>query len=270
MSESIKIYIDIQSLLEMRQSCLIHLMGQDAAIAYIHTEDYYLREIDDFPVDHVAYEQLLAENAPVTLSRATVTYMLSVLTNRLSQSEKMNAFNDTKGQGELIVNTYPHRFTDGVLDRFKNALFMKLDVPVTITMVCEPLPVWTPSFIKLSGISQFYCYNGAEWLEQHAAQVSGGALQGVRLCFPTLGRAKLDKLGIKALQKTGFKDIFAYTEFLFAQFVKVEFLPVVFYSNLITASAVLETFNESVKKTPLNPVEEGVSCGDIIHPVQVP
>lgn len=266
MDESNKLYIDIQSLLETRQSCLIHLLGEEETIEYIHTEAYYLRDLDEFPVDKLAYTELSASDSPLVLSNATITYLLVVLTSRLSQMEKMNAFNERKGQTELIVNTHPFKFTEDVVGRFKNALFLKLQIPVRITIVCEPLSVWTPGFIKNAGITQFYCYEGSEWLSQHSDQVVNGALKDVRMFFPTLGRAKLEKDDIKRLQKTGFKDIFAYTEFLFSRHVKIQFLPVAFYNNLVSATAILETFNEGVKSMKINtPDTEGVTNGDIQH-----
>ena len=179
--------------------------------------------------------------------------------------EKLNAFNESKGATELIVNSYPFRFTQEVVDIFKNALFIKLQIPVKITIVCEPISTWTPGFIKNAGIVQFYCYDSSSWLEQHSTQVTAGALKDVRVFFPTLGKAKLEKADIKLLQKTGFKDIFAYTEFLFSRYVKIQFLPIVFYSNLITATAVLETFNEGIKQMQMPSVPtEGVNYGDLV------
>lgn len=252
MQNSNKIYIDIQSLLDVRQSCLIHLMGQDEALTYSYKEAYYLRDLDIFPVNMTEYTELINKANDVALSKATITYMLVVIMSKLAQVEKTNAIEDSKGQCELIVNTYPFAFTDGTLTAFKNALFVKLKVAVKITMVYEPISTWTPGFIKSSGICNFYCYEGSEWLSQHAEHIGGGALKDVRLLFPMLGRAALEKQDIKAIQRAGFKDIFSYTEFLFSQHTKIQFLPVVFYSNQITATAILEIFDEGVKQLDID------------------
>lgn len=252
MSENNKIYIDIQSLLDIRQSCLIHLMGEESALEYFYKEDYYLRDVDSFPVDMLEYNALIEQTSNAALSKATITYMLVVITAKIAQGEKSNAIKESKGQSELIVNTYPFMFTESNLAIFKDALFAKLKTPVKITMVYEPVTTWTPGFIKTSGITHFYCYEGAEWLSRHAESINGGALKEVRLYFPTLGRSKLEKSDIKSIQKAGFKDIFSYTEFLFSQHTKMQFLPTVFYSNLITATAVLETFNEGIKQLKID------------------
>lgn len=252
MQDNNKIYIDLQSLLDVRQSCLIELMGQDTALDYSYKETYYLRDLDSFPVDMPVYNNLIAKASPIALSKATITYMLVVITSKLTQVEKTNAIEDSKSQPELIVNTYPFAFKEDTLSAFKNALFVKLKVAVKITMVYEPVSTWTPSFIKSSGISNFYCYEGAEWLSQHAEYIGGGALKDVRLLFPMLGRAVLEKQDLKLIQKAGFKDIFSYTEFLFSQHTKLQFLPVVFYSNLITATAILETFDEGIKQLDID------------------
>lgn len=255
MSENNKIYIDIQSLLDVRQSALVGLMGREEALAYVHKEAYYLRDLDQFPVPAQAYEELIAHDTVKALSHATITYMLVVLTGRLSQIEKLNVFNNDNAQIELVVNTYPYTLPEGIRVAFRDALFVKLGTPVLITLVNEPLSLWTPSFIKHSGISQFYCYNGGEWMQMHMPMIAGGALKEVRLFFPSLGRAALEKEGLKEIQKLGFRDVFGYTEFIFAPYVKIQFLPTVFYSNLLAASAVLETFNEELKQTPLTPEE---------------
>lgn len=250
MPETNKIYIDIQSLLEVRQSVLIDMLGQEKAINYVNNKEYFLREVDVHKdVDMDAFEQALKDPA-VSLKHATVTYLVSVLTNRLSQMEKINTFKNEDCATELVVNIHPYNLPDEVVDKLRTGLFIKLQIPVLITIVNEPLSVWSPSFIKHSGVSQFYCYYGSEWLGMYTTQITSGSIRDVRLFFPALGKRHLSKVDIKEIQKAGFKDIFAYTEFIFSPYTKIQFLPSVFYSNLITAVKVLADFDEELRRSP--------------------
>ena len=256
MSTASKIYIDIQSLLEIRQSALVSIMGEEQALALIHTPEYYGRETDEFPVDMDKFQEMVSGDISAALRHATVTYMVATLTNRISQVEKLSTFNNDSGQTELIVNTHPFRLPDNVVEKFRDALFVKLGIPVHITLVNTPLEEWTPTFLKHSGIQQFYCYDGARWLGHFTEQLATGCLRDVRLFFPSIGRAKLEKKQLKDIQRLGFRDVFAYTEFIFAPYTKIQFLPTIFYSNLISAIALLDGFDAELRKTPLTPQDE--------------
>lgn len=255
MNETSKIYIDIQSLLDMRQSQLVQVLGREEALAYVTSEQYYLRDTDVFAVDQKAWKDLTEAQDERALKDATLSYMIVPITRHLSQMEKLNAFNGETASAELVINTYPYKFSQSTADGFRNAVFIKLGIPVLITLVCESLEALSPSFIKHSGIRQFYCYSAAAWMRLHAQDIVAGALRETRLFFPALGEKALEKEELKEIQKLGFNDIFCYTEYLFANYTRVQFLPVVFYSNLVTATAVLGKFDEELRATPLGEEE---------------
>lgn len=266
MTEKKKIYIDIQSLLDVRQSALVILMGQEPGLKYVNTEEYYLRVSDDFPVQDDLYNLLLNDISGAVLSHATVTYMVVILSNRLDQIEKLNVFDNDVSQTELVVNTFPYRLTENTATSFRDALFTKLTTPVVISLIYEPLSTLTPTFIKHSGICQFYCYEAAQWLKLHSEQILSGSLRDVRLFFPSLGKTQLTEAESKDILKIGFSDVFAYTEFIFSKFVKMQFLPTMFYSNLISATVLVNSFNEELLKKPLTEDQENKEQnGDLIN-----
>ena len=250
MSDTNKIYVDIQSLLDLRQSVLVALMGEEA-LEYVNKEDYYLRVTDNFPVDLQEMKEMLSTGDVRCLNNTTVTYISTLLTNNLVQMEKLSVFNGDSNRPELLINIYPFKFKDSTVASLKDAIFIKLQHPVLITVVSEPISTWSPSFIKHSGIKQFYCYDTTTWLNNHSSKLEAGDLRECRVYFPSLGHVLPTKHDIRELQKLGFKDIFGYTEFILAPYVKIQFLPVVFYSNLITATMVLDGFNEELVKTQM-------------------
>ena len=60
--------------------------------------------------------------------------------------------------------------------------------------------------------------------------------------------------------------MFNYTEFLLSSVANINFLPTVFYSNLITASRYLKKFNQELKDTDLTQDSEEID-GDSIPEV---
>lgn len=256
MTETKKIYIDIQSLLEIRQSTLIHLLGRERAVDLIHTRGYYMRDVEDFEgVDMALYQQAV-KNPAIALKHATVTYLINTLINRLGYMDKLSSFKNEESPTELVVNIFPYSLPEKAVETLRNAIFVKLGIPVLISMVNHSPEVWSPSFIKNSGVVYFYCYDPTEWMGLYGDQLSGGMLRDVQMFFPTIGKVKLDKGELKQVQKAGFKDIFSYTEFLLSPYTRVQFLPSVFYSNLILSTKVLEDFNEELSNRPLTQEED--------------
>mgnify|MGYP003593691835 CR=1 FL=1 len=56
---------------------------------------------------------------------------------------------------------------------------------------------------------------------------------------------------IEKIKKLGFKDIFGYGEFLLSSAVNINFLPIVFYNNIVTSSILVDKYNEGLSKTSL-------------------
>ena len=255
MTETKKIYIDIQSLLEIRQSTLIHLLGKERAVDLVHTKDYYMRDVEDFEGVDMGIFQEVVKDPAIALKHATVTYLINVLINRLGYMDKLSSFKNEESPTELVVNIFPYDLPEKAVETLRDAIFVKLGIPVLITIVNHPPEVWSPSFIKNSGVLYFYCYDPTAWMDMYGDQLSGGLLRDVQMFFPTIGKVKLDKGELKQIQKAGFKDVFSYTEFLLSPYTRVQFLPSVFYSNLILSTKVLEDFDEELSKRPLSDEE---------------
>lgn len=243
-----KIYIDIQSLLDIRQSILIDLMGQEEALDYVSSDKYNFRETDIFPVSQEDYKKKKESKSPLVFKNATISYIEVLLKSKLVNLEKLNGFNGDSDQPELVVNTFPYQLTREQVRYFQNAIFVKMDVLCVITVVYDPLSVWSPSYIRNNNVSSFFLYDFSEWMTHHSSKLEQGDLKECNLYVPSIGSRELKDEEIKEFKKLGFNDIFSYTEYVLSSVCRVQFLPIVFYTNIVTASALLDKNKDFVKK----------------------
>lgn len=259
-----RIYVDVQSLLDIRQSALIELMGKEKALEYVTSEAYGFRDLDEFPVDMEAFRALINDPSGQVFKNATVTYIEVVLRSKLDTLEKRNAFNQTSEMGEIILNIYPYRLSEDQANRLRDALFLKLGKVCKIVVVCESMAVWTPAYMKTMGIYAFISYSFSDWLNAHKDKLETTDLREIQLYFPAIGQKALEKDEIKQFSKLGFKDIFSYMEYILAAATKLSFLPPMFYTNIVTATAHMEK-NKVNMLSPLTE-EAGEKDGNISQP----
>ena len=256
MSATNKIYVDIQSLLDLRQSVLIELMGEEPALEYVSNDEYNFREHDKFPVDQKLYLEKMSSKSPVIFKNATITYIEVLIKNKLVNLEKLNGFNGENSQPELVVNTYPYQLTQDQVRNIQNAIFVKLDVLCVVTIVYDQPSVWSPSYIRNNNVSSFFMYDFSGWMKHHSTKLVNGDLKNCNVYAPSIGSAELTPEELKELKKLGFNDIFSYTEYILASACRIQFLPIVFYTNIVTATAILDKNKGTVENRMQTFVEE--------------
>lgn len=256
MSATNKIYVDIQSLLDIRQSVLIELMGEEQALEYVSSDAYNFRETDNFPVDKNLYEAKINSKSPVIFKNATISYIEVLLKNKMANLEKLNGFNNENSQPELVVNTYPYQLTHDQVRNIQNAIFVKLDVLCIVTIVYDPPSIWSPSYIRNNNVSSFFMYDFSGWMNLHSSKLVNGDLKNCNVYAPSIGHKDLTTEEQKELKKLGFSDIFSYTEYILASAARIQFLPIVFYTNIVTATAILDRNKETVEKRMQSYVDE--------------
>lgn len=239
MQERKRIHIDIQSLLDVRQSVLVDMMGEKAAQDYVSSKTYYARERDEFDVDMQVFAKRVKDYR-AALSHATITYVEVILNTKISSLEKLNVFNGDAKQLEILLNIYPFQVDESLANLLRDGLFSKLTTPVHITVINEPIEHLTPVFIKQNNIVEFFHYDAAAWLSKHTESLSKTQLRDSRLHFPALGKQELNDKDRKEIKRLGFADIYQYTEFLYSAVTKINFLPVGFYSNIAIGTLLLE------------------------------
>lgn len=245
MSEASKIYIDMDSILDTRQGILISMLGQEDALKMVSSHEYNFRDVDDFTVDMSAYKAKGDAGDPEVLKHSTVTYMEVVLKSKIANISKRNAFNNTHSTPEVILNTYPYRLTERQVKTVRDAVFVRLGECCDVTLVYDHPSVWTPGFIKASGVYAFYAYSFGKWMQEHCAKLETTELRDVQMYFACVGDERVPEKDLKDIVKLGFKDIFTYTEYLLSGVTKLTLLPVVFFTNVIIATAILKKQDQS-------------------------
>lgn len=267
MKETSKIYVDIESLLDVRQAILYTLCpDQDKLMAYLDSEEYNFRQTDTFSiVDSSTYNKAYQSRSTDILPYSTITHILVSLKTKLANLEKRNIYYGETKTPEVVLNIYPFTLTTEHIDQIQNLLFVKLETNtlVTITSI-SPLEL-SPYFIKNGSFTACFIYNFSEWMNFHSKSLETNKLTDTVLYFPAI-YVNYDEKEQEKIVKLGFKDVFNYTEFLLSSVANINFLPTVFYSNLITASRYLKRFNQELKDTDLTQDSEEFD-GNIIPEV---
>ena len=257
MAEKSTLYVDIASLLDIRQSLLSYHMPAEACVALVNSEAYWLRSTDDFEaLSSVEIEQLMHAQDARCLGRATLTYMHMVLRQKLLQAQQHDAITGEGAQSTLLVNTYPFELPREALKTIQNFLFHKLQLPCKIQMVCVAPKDLSVNFLKSCRCTHAYIYRVSEWMELHLQDVQQRQEKELRLHFPALGAQPLSDKEHKELKKAGFEDPFSYLEFILSSRICVRFLPAVFYSNYLSAVAILSRADETLRQSATLPPQE--------------
>lgn len=246
MSDTSKIYVDIDSLLDTRQGILIEMLGEDTALRMVSSNEYNFRDVDDFNVDMKHFKARRDVGDVAVLTHSTVTYMETVLKSKIANISKRNAFNNTHDEPEVILNTYPYRLTEGQALKMRDAVFLRLGSCCAVTLVCDHPKLWTPGYIKSNGVYAFYAYSFGKWMQEHCSKLETTDLKEVQMYFACVGDERIPDKELKDIVKLGFKDIFSYTEYLLSGATRLTMLPVIFYTNVIIATAILKKQDQSL------------------------
>lgn len=247
-----KIYLDIASLLDLRQGVLSLLLGKEHTAKLVTTDDYLLRDLDVFECDMKAYRELIESDDVRVVQASTVTHIPTIIKAKIEQAETRSRFYGINQAPQVIFNTYPYRFTEEQATLIRNALFVKLAAPCEILLVNDAPSHYTPAAIKNLNIVSFFCYDTSAWMSAHAEGLKPGVLQDSLLYFPAIGRQPLEEKETKDIGKLGFKDIFGYTEFILSPALQSRFLPGLFYQNAQAAAPWLAKYEKAAGRTALS------------------
>lgn len=265
MKETSKIYVDIESLFDLRVPILHSLAkNEEELVNYLNSEEYNFRQIDEFKlVDQAEYNRINKEKTVDLIPRSIITYILTALKGKLDNLEKRNSFYNEKKAPEVLLNIYPFELSESQTNALQNMLFLKLETNTMVTIIRMSPKEVTPYFIKNSGIITTFMYDFSAWMNEHTAALEKTKLTDTLMYFPSLVHVKHDEKELQKITRLGFKDLFGYTEYLYSSVANLNFLPVVFYSNLVTASLYIDKFNTVLKEEKLSKdTEEEKKDGD--------
>lgn len=250
MTDTVKIYVDIESLFDIRQGILYSLVENKEKLAeFISSEEYNFRDIDNFSiVNNSEYQKAYNKKDLSVLPNSTISYILTCIKSKLDNLEKRNTFYNEKKIPEVVVNTYPFVFNEKQKEQFQNLLFVKLETNTMVNVIYIPTKELTPMFFSNNNFIVAFIYDFTEWMNTNSKTLEAVKKQDLMLYFPSLSKELISAEELKKITSLGFKDIFSYTEFLLSSVISINFLPVIFYSNLMIAVAHLSKFDDLYKK----------------------
>lgn len=267
MTDTVKTYVDIESLIDLRQGVLYSLIEDKEKLAdFILSEEYNFRNIDNFSiVDNKEYKKAYREKDLSILQNSTVTYILTCIKSKLDNLEKRNTFYNEKKTPEVVVNTYPFTLNEKQKEQFQNLLFVKLETNTIISIVNLTPEELTPIFFSSNNFIVAFIYDFTEWMNYNSKTLESMKKQDLMLYFPSISKETVSEEELKKITSLGFKDIFSYTEFLLSSVISINFMPVIFYSNLMIAIAHLSKFDDLYKKKEME-LEEDVDISKFDFP----
>lgn len=243
-----RILVDLDSLLDIRQGILSKLMSEEKLADYISSEEYNFRTIDNFSsvADMDKYNYFNTNRTKDIISAATVAQLFTVLKKKIHNLERKNAhFNEHK-LPELYINIYPFTLSTAEQDTLINIVFTKLNTEIFIkTVYIAPKDI-TPYFLRNTEIVEVFIYDSRTWLDLQLDNIykSETKLHDIRINFPAIcAEAVTEDIQMK-LDKLGFKDVFSLMEYIASGYAVFNFLPTIFYSNVIIAKSYLDKFNK--------------------------
>ncbi|EKD89635.1 MAG: hypothetical protein ACD_33C00023G0006 [uncultured bacterium] len=255
--ETIKLMADIDSLLDIRQGILSKIIDEDKLLDLISSDKYVFRDMDEFDnVNKDEYNRINNNRTVDIISKSTVAFMFNIVKNKLVNIEKRNVYLNESKTTELIINIYPFKLTNKETEDIIDVIFTKLNINTFITIVNMSIKDLTPRFIKDSGIVSTFIYNSKDWLDTHMKELEANKLTDNVIYFPSIIYNKPSKDDLDKITKLGFNDIFSFTEYILSANVTINFLPMVFYSNILTASGYINKFNSINKDKKLNELFE--------------
>ena len=269
MSNTSKIYVDLASLLDLRQGTLYQLVQDKEKLAdYIQSEEYNFRVTDTFPiVEQAQYDRLYQSASVDIIPHSIVTHILVSLKSKLHNIEMQNTYQGENKTPEILLNVYPYTLTENQSAQLQNMLFIKLASNTLVSVINIPPHELTPYFMTTSGFTAAFIYDFQTWMNHHAQTLEKSKMMNVILYFPSIFKKEPTKEDSEKIIKMGFKDVFSYTEYLFSSVVSLNFLPTVFYTNLVTANSYISKFNDSLKAKGVSKPEDDEKYKDIAEQV---
>lgn len=265
------IYVDMESLFDLRQGVLGTLVSdKEKVMDYLLSEEYNFRETDNLKfLLPTAYDEELKKPSKELLEASSITRIFICIKQKIESMEHRNKyFNETR-EPQILLNLYPFEFTEEEVDHIRNLLFIKLQTDCVINVANFHINTLTPYYCRSTGIVSAFIYRFKDWVESHSVAIKDTPIHDTLLYFPALYNKEPTEDELKKIQKLGFKDPMSYTEYLFSSVASINFLPVLFYSNLVTALSYLDKFDSQLKNEFVDEEAEE-KYGDILSKVPVP
>lgn len=232
---------DIDTLLDTRQGVLSKLMSGEDLLNLITSESYLMRERDEFEgVDMAVYKQMYKLRDKLTISNSIVSYMFNVVKSKVVSIMQKANFNDDIKEVNLLVNFYPYKLSEKDTDMIIDVIFRKMEVNTHIKPIFKSPEELSPAYLNIANIEELFIYDTNRWINAHAATLPVIRIVKRSVHLPAILTNKISDEDLQKFKKTGFKDIHAYLEQCFSPMVSLDYMPIMFYGNIITVSGELD------------------------------
>ena len=265
------IYVDMESLFDLRQG-VIGTVAEDKekAMEYLLSEEYNFRETDDLKfIPPGTYREAMKKPTKEILEASCITRIFLCIKQKIDAMENRNKYYNEDKEPSVLLNLYPFDFTEEESEHILNLLFVKLQTDCVINVANFPISTLSPYYCKSNGIVSAFIYRFKDWIDLHAEAAKNIPMHDTLLYFPALYEKLPTPEELKKLQKLGFKDPMSYMEYLLSSVASINFLPTVFYSNLVTALSYLDKFDSKLKEEFIDEEAEE-KYGDIVSKIPVP
>ena len=238
MDKPVRIYIDIESLFDMRMGRLSFLYGEEELSKLLADDSYNFRDSDVFSIDMEEYDRL-GKDVRGILGRSVVTYVLGLVKEKLQGLEKTNIQSKKSKIPEIVLNVYPLILEEKEIEIIQSGIFMKLKEDVFISVVSMDMKEVGASFLSGGNFLYAFIYEFNEWLNVHLDDIVSRRvkLHDTLLYFPRLYK------GDRMSESKEVSDPFEYLMMLLSNVLHMRFLPPVFYSSLPIGIEIIENLN---------------------------
>ena len=164
MKTTLRIYVDLDSLLDTRGGTLCR-MNEDEAIKLFHNPDYAGRIIDWFPgFDRDEFKKEYAKRDLETLKLSMTTFVPEIIQDFCHRALNRGLNSPFTFEPEVVINTFPFNTSEGLNKAFAQALSERLVPPPKITFMHADPKSLHPSYIK-ERFNTVVMYDFINWID---------------------------------------------------------------------------------------------------------
>lgn len=240
------IYIDIESILDMRQGFLASKGIEFEEIRKYLMSSEYNERVTDRLMGHEAseYREAVDSGNLEVLKGSILNYNLSSIAEK---SINIATRSSTQGIGKLTeiwLNTFPYEFDEEATALIQDGIFSKLPNPAIINLVNFDVEMLSPTMIEDNNIKHIYIYNFPRWLDKYNPVFETYPIKDVHVHFPPISAIEPDPAIDEIFKERGFRDGFSYLEYQYSPVMKLSFLPLLYYNNYYISKDIIEVFNK--------------------------
>jgi hypothetical protein len=223
MDDVSKLYIDIESIFDLRMSVMASIYPQ-VAKDLLRTDDYWLRESDRWSqitvgrVTEAAFKEAYDKRTKDILQSSVMTGIIAPLMKMIAENEI--AIIDGRPNREIAidVNVWPFSFDDEEMEMFVRLFNYRLGFTPRIMFISRPPAMVTPDYLLDNYAGGFmYDFNG--WIKLHLSGLIARRAQGFNLVVPRLFEHDVTKMTIEDKQDEVQKFKLWFTDYMLIHFI---------------------------------------------------